>query len=53
MKNMRPKKDGFFIDLSAEDRQLVDFLKERAVNISQAFRLFLRALATKENRNDG
>jgi len=50
MKNKRPKKDGFFIDLTAEDRQLVDFLKERAVNISQAFRLFLRDLAAREGK---
>ena len=43
MKKQRPKKTGFFVDLSAEDRAVVDELKDKhAVNIAQAFRIFLR-----------
>jgi hypothetical protein len=34
---------GFFISLSAEDRAVVDELKDKyAVNIAQAFRIFLK-----------
>ena len=48
MKTKRPKKDGFFIDLSVTDRQIVDTLKDQyAVNISQAFRIFLKDMLKK------
>ena len=43
MKTKNPKQDGFFMNLTNEDRKLVDELKIKyAVNIAQAFRIFLR-----------
>ena len=45
MKNKRPKQEGFFFNLTPEDRQVVDVLKDQyAVNIAQAFRIFLREM---------
>jgi hypothetical protein len=50
---MRTKRKGFFMILSDEDRALVDRLKDKySVNISQAFRNFLKDMARKFESKD-
>jgi hypothetical protein len=48
---MKAKKDGFYMAISEEDRKLIAILKKKyAVNISQAFKLFLRGALAKLER---
>ena len=43
MKTKPPKKDGFYMNINEDDRRLLDELKDKhAINIAQAFKLFLR-----------
>ena len=50
---MKAKKDGFYMVLSEEDRNIIRLLKENhAVNISQAFRLFLKQMLEKLKGKD-
>ena len=45
MKTKPPKKDGFYMNINEEDRRLLDELKDKhAINIAQAFRIFLRQM---------
>jgi hypothetical protein len=51
MKTKRPKQDGFFMNLTSEDRKILDELKDKyAVNIAQAFRIFLKDMLWRLNK---
>lgn len=48
----RKKKDGIYITLDPDERQMVDDLKsKRAINMSAAFRIFIRQLWEREAKN--
>jgi len=51
MKNKIEKRNGFYMNINSEERNIIDKLQEEyAMNISQAFKLFLkRTLERMEN----
>jgi hypothetical protein len=44
--NKKPeKRDGFYMNVTQEERKLIEELKENyAINLSQAFKLFLKEM---------
>ena len=50
---MKTKKDGFYMLVSLDDRKVIDLLKNKhAVNISQAFRVFLKQMLERLEGED-
>jgi hypothetical protein len=48
MKNKQDKREGFYMNINSEERNIIDKLQEQyAINISQAFKLFLKQLLEK------
>jgi hypothetical protein len=48
MKNKQEKREGFYMNINSEERKTIDRLQEQyAINISQAFKLFLKQLLEK------
>jgi len=52
MKNKtESKRDGFYMNLSVEDRQIINKLQEQyAINVSQAFKIFLKQMLDKQEK---
>lgn len=47
------KRDGFYMNISIEEREIIDKLQEEyAINISQAFKLFLKQMLEKAEKNE-
>ena len=45
MKKLTEKREGFYMAINAEERELINNLQEEhAINISQAFKLFLKQM---------
>ena len=50
--NKRPKRDGFYMSISPEERAIITKLqKGHAVNICQAFNIFLRQMAERMEKS--
>lgn len=48
MNKNKKARDGFYMNVTSEERQLIEKLKEdHAINLSQAFKLFLKQMADK------
>ena len=48
MKNKTKNRDGFYMNVTQEERQVIENLKENyAINLSQAFKLFLKQMSDK------
>lgn len=48
MKTKQEKREGFYMNINSEERNTIDKLQEQyAINISQAFKLFLKQLLEK------
>lgn len=44
----KQKRDGFYMNVTSEERKLIEDLKENyAINLSQAFKLFLKQMMEK------
>ena len=51
MKTNTNKRNGFYMNLSVEDRLIINKLQEEyAINISQAFKIFLKQMLDKMER---
>lgn len=45
------KRDGFYMNLSVEDRLIINKLQEQyAINVSQAFKIFLKQMLDKQEK---
>ena len=45
MKNKQEKRDGFYMNVTQEERELINDLRDNyAINLSQAFKLFLKEM---------
>lgn len=48
MNKKQEKRDGFYMNITQEERKLIEELKEGyAINLSQAFKLFLKEMMEK------
>ena len=53
MKTKPEKRDGFYMKITPEDRGIINMLQgEFAINISQAFKLFLRTMLEKQKETN-
>ena len=52
-KKQNTQRDGFYMNVTPEERRVIEDLKENhAINLSQAFKLFLKQMKEKlENEN--
>jgi hypothetical protein len=45
------KRDGFYMNLTTGDRQIINRLQEEyAINVSQAFKIFLKQMLDKQEK---
>jgi len=53
MNKKQNNRDGFYMNVTAEERKLIEDLKENyAINLSQAFKIFLKQMKEKfKNEN--
>jgi len=53
MKTKQEKRDGFYMNVTQEERKIIEGLKENhAINLSQAFKLFLGDMARRLNETN-
>jgi hypothetical protein len=53
MKTTMSKRDGFYMNVTSEERILINKLQEEyAINISQAFKLFLKQMLDRMIKNE-
>lgn len=53
MKTHINKRDGFYMNITPEERILIDKLQEQyAINISQAFKLFLKQILERMTKSE-
>jgi len=52
MKNKTEKREGFYMNINSEEREIVNKLQSKyAINISQSFKIFIRQLLEKMEKN--
>jgi len=53
MKNTIQKRDGFYMNITMEERNMINKLQEQyALNISQAFKLFLKQTLERMDKDE-
>jgi len=50
--HQKNKRDGFYMAIIPEERKMIDRLQEQAINVSQAFKLFLKQMLERIEKHE-
>jgi len=51
MNNKTKKREGFYMNINSEEREIINKLQEQyAINVSQAFKIFLKQMLDKQEK---